>query len=77
MLYTFTIVTTVPNALVRRIHHRMPVIFDDSSNAVGGPRLSTRNPDIAAVLAPFPSELMESYDFSPLLINRDRLLGLH
>jgi putative SOS response-associated peptidase YedK len=28
ILYTFTIITTVPNALLRSIHNRMPVIFD-------------------------------------------------
>jgi putative SOS response-associated peptidase YedK len=28
MLNTFTIITTDPNALVRRIHNRMPVIYD-------------------------------------------------
>ena len=28
LLHTFTIITTVPNALLRRIHNRMPVIFD-------------------------------------------------
>ena len=27
-LYTFTIITTMPNALVRSFHNRMPVIFD-------------------------------------------------
>jgi putative SOS response-associated peptidase YedK len=28
-LCTFTVITTVPNALVRPVHNRMPVIFDD------------------------------------------------
>jgi putative SOS response-associated peptidase YedK len=28
ILYTFTIITTVANALLRPIHNRMPVIFD-------------------------------------------------
>ncbi len=66
ILHTFTIITTVPNALLRRIHNRMPVMFD----ALQGrqwldPRLSTRAADIAAVFAPFSSELMESHDVSP------------
>ena len=65
---TFTIVRTVPNALVRRIHNRMPVIFDElQAKQWLDPRLSTRVRDIAAVLAPFPSELMESYDVSPIV----------
>jgi putative SOS response-associated peptidase YedK len=67
-LHTFTISTTVPNALLRRIHNRMPVIFDPLQGRQWlDPRLSTRNADIAAVLGPFPSELMESYDVSPLV----------
>jgi putative SOS response-associated peptidase YedK len=67
-LHTFTIITTVPNALLRRIHNRMPVIFDPLQGRQWlDPRLSTRNADIAAVLGPFPSELMESYDVSPLV----------
>ena len=27
VLYTFTIITTIPNALMCRIYNRMPVIF--------------------------------------------------
>jgi putative SOS response-associated peptidase YedK len=54
VLYTFTIITTVPNRLMRRIHNRMPVIFDAlQAKPWLDPRLSTREADIAAVLAPF------------------------
>ncbi len=68
ILYTFTIITTVPNGLLRRIHNRMPVIFDAlQARQWLDPRLSTREADIAAVLAPFPSELMEAHDVSPLV----------
>jgi putative SOS response-associated peptidase YedK len=66
-LYTFTIITTVPNGLLRPIHNRMPVIFDAlQAKQWLDPRLSTRPADIAAVLAPFPSEQMEAHDVSPL-----------
>jgi putative SOS response-associated peptidase YedK len=68
MLHSFTIITTVPNALLRRIHNRMPVIFDAlQARQWLDPRLSTRAADIAAVLAPYPSELMECHDVSPLV----------
>ena len=68
ILHSFTIITTLPNALLRRIHKRMPVIFDAlQARQWLDPRLRTRDADIAAVLAPFPSELMESYDVSPLV----------
>ncbi|HEX6435919.1 MAG TPA: SOS response-associated peptidase [Candidatus Binatia bacterium] len=68
MLHSFTIITTVPNTLLRGIHNRMPVMFDPLQGKQWlDPRLSTRAGDIAAVLAPFPSELMESHDVSPLV----------
>jgi putative SOS response-associated peptidase YedK len=66
VVQTFTVITTVPNALLRRIHNRMPVIFDAlQAKQWLDPRLSTRPADIAAVLAPFPSEQMQAYDVSP------------
>ncbi len=43
VLHSFTIITTVPNALLRRIHNRMPVIFDELQGKQWlDPRLSTR-----------------------------------
>jgi putative SOS response-associated peptidase YedK len=68
VLHTFTIITTVPNSLLRRIHNRMPVIFDvPQAKQWLDPRLSARPADIAAVLAPFPSEQMQAHDVSPLV----------
>jgi putative SOS response-associated peptidase YedK len=68
VLHTFTIITTLPNTLLRRIHNRMPVIFDvPQAKQWLDPRLSTRPADIAAVLAPFPSEQMQAHDVSPLV----------
>jgi putative SOS response-associated peptidase YedK len=65
VLYTFTIITTVPNALMRRIHNRMPVMFDSlQAKQWLDPRLNTRPADIAAVFAPFPSEQMQAHDGS-------------
>ncbi len=68
VLHSFTIITTVPNALLRRIHNRMPVIFDGlQAKQWLDPRLSMRPADIAAVLAPFPSEQMQAHDVTPLV----------
>jgi putative SOS response-associated peptidase YedK len=68
VLQTFTLITTVPNALLRRIHNRMPVIFDAlQAQQWLDPRLSTRPANIAAVLAPFPSEQMQAHDVSSLV----------
>jgi putative SOS response-associated peptidase YedK len=50
--HPFTIITTVPNALMRRIHNRMPVIFDRlQAKQWLDPRLNTRPADIATVFA--------------------------
>jgi putative SOS response-associated peptidase YedK len=72
ILHSFTIITTVPNASLRRIHNRMPMMFDAlQARQWLNPRLSTRDADIAAVLTTFPSELMESHDVSPLVNKRE------
>jgi putative SOS response-associated peptidase YedK len=67
-LYSFTIITTEANALVRRIHNRMPVIYDREMGQQwldgpfgGSPKI------LLAVLQPLPSELMEAHDVSTLV----------
>jgi putative SOS response-associated peptidase YedK len=46
----------------------MPVIFDRlQAKQWLDPRLSTRSADIAADVAPFPSEQMDAHDVSPLV----------
>jgi putative SOS response-associated peptidase YedK len=68
VLNTFTIITTDPNALVRRIHNRMPVIYDREmgeqwlDHQYGG---SGRT--LAAVLRPWPAEYMAAHDVSTLV----------
>ena len=65
-LYTFTIITTVPNALLRPIHNRMPVIFDKLlAKQWLDPMFGPSDATLAAVLTPFPSALMEAHDVSP------------
>jgi putative SOS response-associated peptidase YedK len=64
----FTIITTVPNALLRPLHNRMPVIFDKLSakqwlDPVFGPSDVT----LAALLAPYPSALMTAHDVSAVV----------
>ena len=68
VLNTFTIITTDPNALVRRIHNRMPVIYD---RAMGRQWLEHQfggsGRALAAALRPWPSEYMEAWDVSSLV----------
>jgi putative SOS response-associated peptidase YedK len=67
-LYTFTIITTRANALVRRIHDRMPVIYDAAMGRqwLDGP-FGARAKDLNLVLQPLPSERMEAHEVSPLV----------
>jgi putative SOS response-associated peptidase YedK len=67
-LCTFTIITTRANALVRRIHDRMPVIYDAAMGHqwLEGP-FGGRAMDLDLVLQPLPSELMEAHEVSMLV----------
>jgi putative SOS response-associated peptidase YedK len=54
-LYTFTIFTTVPNALLRPIHKRMPVIFDRlSAKQWLNPAFGQNEATLGAVIARTP-----------------------
>jgi putative SOS response-associated peptidase YedK len=67
-LYTFTIITTRANGLVRRIHDRMPVIYDA---AMGRQWLETsfgsRAMELDLVLQPLPSERMAAHEVCSLV----------
>ena len=61
----FTILTTEANDLVSPVHGRMPVILnrDDEDRWISGAAPSRE--EMAALLAPFPSDRMECYAVSP------------
>jgi putative SOS response-associated peptidase YedK len=67
-LYSFTIMTTRANASVRRIHDRMPVIYDVAMGRqwLDGP-FDARAMALDLVLQPLPSERMEAYEVSTLV----------
>jgi hypothetical protein len=67
-LYTFTIITTRANGLVRRIHDRMPVIYDATMGRqwLDGP-FGMRRMALDLVLQPLPSERMEAHEVSTLV----------
>jgi putative SOS response-associated peptidase YedK len=67
-LCSFTLITTEPNALVRPIKNRMPVIYDRELGAQWlehsfGGRLMT----LTAMMQPLPSELMDAHEVSTLV----------
>ena len=72
-LYTCTIVTTVPNALIEPIHNRMPVILDpaDWDLWLGE---TTAAVDLRKLLRPFPENELAIYPVS-MAVNNVRSEG--
>jgi putative SOS response-associated peptidase YedK len=64
---SFTIITTEPNELVRPVHNRMPVILppEDEEQWLDTPR--TAFAKAWSLLKPFPAELMDAHDVSPIV----------
>jgi putative SOS response-associated peptidase YedK len=67
--WTFTIVTTAPNALCAPIHNRMPVILDaaDYSRWLG--EAAATSDELQALLKPFPAERMQAHPIGPRIGN--------
>jgi len=67
-LSTFTIITTEPNSLVRKIHNRMPVILPESAeNKWLDPKADPKAE--LGLLKALPASLMESWPVSRLVNN--------
>jgi putative SOS response-associated peptidase YedK len=64
---SFTIITTEPNELVRPVHNRMPVILrpEDEEQWLDASRTSFAK--AKSVLKPYPDELMDAHDVSPIV----------
>ena len=61
LLYSFTIITTEPNELVRQIHNRMPAILLPEDEK-GWLDPTVRDPDaVSRMLGPYPAGLMQSH----------------
>ena len=66
-LYTFTIITTNANALLRVIHNRMPVIIDNLGGRTWLDPAVSHPGTLSILLQPLPSELMDAYEASRLV----------
>jgi putative SOS response-associated peptidase YedK len=64
---SFTIVTTEPNDLIEPIHTRMPVILrpEDEEQWLDASRTSFGK--ARSLLKPYPPELMDAHDVSPIV----------
>ncbi|WP_071393735.1 SOS response-associated peptidase [Bacillus tuaregi] len=66
-IYTCTVITTTPNAVVKDIHDRMPVILkkEDEQTWLNPSNHDTR--ELNQLLKPLPEELIEAYEVSSLV----------
>jgi putative SOS response-associated peptidase YedK len=61
------IVTTKPNAFMEQIHHRMPVILSEETEALWLDPMTEEAGVLEPLLVPSPPELMDSYPVSGLV----------
>lgn len=66
-LLSFTIITTGPNELMKPIHNRMPVILLRKDENIWLDPEITDFDQLVPALRPYPSDLMEAYEVSPLV----------
>ena len=64
VLESCSIITTDANATLEPIHHRMPVILDETGRAEWLTPGSERGRELQALLKPAPDDLLESYPVS-------------
>ncbi|MEI7980171.1 MAG: SOS response-associated peptidase [Bacteroidota bacterium] len=65
IIYSFAIITTIPNELISGIHNRMPVILqrnDEKKWLETGPESN-----LTVLLKPYPSDTMEAYPVKSLV----------
>jgi putative SOS response-associated peptidase YedK len=67
VLYSCTIITTTPNALMAPIHNRMPVILQRQDYDEWLDRSPRPAGTLDTLLRPFPGELLEAYPVSTLV----------
>lgn len=60
---TFSIITTEANGTVRPIHHRMPVIIDESDE-ITWMNISSGASELRSLLKPYPDDKLEAYAVS-------------
>ena len=63
-LRTFAVITTASNALVQRVHNRMPAILTREAEKAWLDTNTTRA-HVLSLLAPYPAGEMRMYEISP------------
>ncbi len=70
-IYSTTIITTQPNALMQSIHNRMPVILPPETYARWLEPAERKPKELTDLLQPFPAEAMTAYSVSRLVNSPD------
>lgn len=68
-LFTFTIITTEPNALVTAIHNRMPAIIKQEHESLWLQHESLPLDEVREILNPYPADQLEAYRVSTAVNN--------
>lgn len=68
-LLSFTIITTTPNAMMKNIHNRMPVILRQEDEEVWLGKEPLSEETLTRILQPFPSKPMVAYPVSRAVNN--------
>jgi putative SOS response-associated peptidase YedK len=64
---TCCLITTTPNALLEKVHHRMPVILQPQYYDLWLSEAEQQREELEKVLVPYPTEEMEGYPVSTLV----------
>ncbi|MCL4490257.1 MAG: SOS response-associated peptidase [Chloroflexi bacterium] len=64
---TCTIITTAANELMRKFHHRMPIILPKSAHPLWLDPARQDIDELVSLLQPYPANEMEAYPVSPLV----------
>lgn len=68
-IYSYTIITTVPNDVVAPIHHRMPVILQKEDEAEWLNPDTVEREHLLPLLKPYPADKMEEWQVSNVAKN--------
>ncbi len=63
-LKTFTIITTTPNAMMGRIHNRMPVMLSQEDEELWLTKEPLPDSELKRIFKPYPARLMDAYEVS-------------
>jgi putative SOS response-associated peptidase YedK len=61
---TFTIITTTPNAMMGRIHNRMPVMLRQEDEELWLTKMPLPDSELERIFKPYPARSMDAYEIS-------------